>query len=151
VSNLIGLLRALCEILAPPESTKSGIDHRLPPEPVRKESSLPPDEMLMKEYQCVVEQIIHWDSHFWRKSQFFLVIQSAFIAGVLQNLKDWVVRPAPMPFLMFLLFAQLTIFNIYLCYVWFRTNRRNREYPRQLSQLGIVPIPIKLVSPLHGP
>ena len=79
--------------------------------------TLGPDEILMREYDSVVKQIIHWDSHFWHKSQFFLAIQSAFVIGALTILT----RQTPILF-------GVTIFNIYLCYVWFRTNRRNREY-----------------------
>lgn len=84
-------------------------------------SSLAQDEILMREYDSVVKQIIHWDSHFWHKSQFFLAIQSVFVIGALKILIEQISIPLS------LLFA-VTIFNIYLCYVWFRTNRRNREY-----------------------
>lgn len=49
------------------------------------------EDMLLREYESLVSQIIHWDSHFWTKSQFFLVIESAFIAVVLQAFKEQIV------------------------------------------------------------
>jgi len=87
--------------------------------------------ILLQEYQSAVSQIIHWDSLFWTKSRFFLVIESAFIAVILHTFKEIVVVPQEelLPtFLSLLVFVGLL--NVYLCYVWFRTNRRNREYLR---------------------
>lgn len=92
--------------------------------------SLQPDDILMKEYDNVVKQIIHWDSNFWHKSQFFLVIQSAIVVAVLQTLKEQFFKADPMPSTLLWLLIVTVMFNIYLCYVWFRTNRRNREYIR---------------------
>ncbi len=90
-----------------------------------------PDEILMREYESIVKQIIHWDSHFWNKSNFFVAIQSAFIVVVLKEIKEQILGVSKIPLSFFILFIIIvTLFNIYLCYVWFRTNRRNREYVR---------------------
>jgi hypothetical protein len=95
-------------------------------------------DILLKEYESLVAQLIHWDSHFWSKSQFFMVIQSAFIAVVLQAFKELVASSSnkPSPTLLYL-FLFIGLFNVYLCYVWFRTNRRNREYLRQRSERAV--------------
>ena len=88
-------------------------------------------DILLREYENVVKQIIHWDTHFWTKSQFFLVIESAFVAATLQVFREQVTAQAKLPLLVFLsLFLVAGFFNIFLCYVWFRTNRRNREFLR---------------------
>lgn len=86
------------------------------------------EDLLLEEYKGLIPQIIHWDSHFWNKSKFFLTFESAFLAGALVALNDFARHgtKVPMPML-FALFAA-TIFSLYLSYVWFRTNRRNREY-----------------------
>ncbi len=104
-------------------------------------------DILLKEYESLVTQLIHWDSLFWTKSQFFLVIESAFIAVVLQAFKEQVTTASnKLPPALLCLFLVAGLFNIYLCYVWFRTNRRNREYIRQRieralqieSELGVL-------------
>jgi hypothetical protein len=112
----------------------------------QKDATLSHQDILLKEYESLVSQMIHWDSHFWVKSQFFLVIESAFVAVILQAFKEQVTAQSKLstPLLFLFLFAGL--FNIYLCYVWFRTNRRNREYlrlrferARQIeSELGVL-------------
>jgi hypothetical protein len=85
-------------------------------------------EMLLREYQSLIPQITHWDSHFWTKSQFFMVIESAFLAIILQGIKNQITPQNKPSSLLFYIFFFIGAFNIYLCYVWFRTNRRNREY-----------------------
>ncbi len=104
-------------------------------------------DILLTEYESVVTQLNHWDSLFWTKSQFFLVIESAFIAVILQGFKEQVTSASgKVPLELLFLFFGADLFNIYLCYVWFRTNRRNREYIRQRiaraceieSELGVL-------------
>jgi len=99
-----------------------------------------PDEILIKDYDSIVRQIIHWDSHFWHKNQFFLAIQSAFMVVVLKvikekilnvpeiSLKEISLKEILLKLDLLFLFTVVTFFNIYLCWVWFKTNRRNREY-----------------------
>ncbi len=93
-----------------------------------EKSSLGPDEILKNEYDSIVKQIIHWDSLFWHKSKFFLAIQSAFLAVVLNEVKEQILTSYKDLRSLFILFLTVAVFNIYLCYVWFRTNRRTREY-----------------------
>lgn len=91
--------------------------------------SLGPDEILMREYESIVKQIIHWDSHFWNKSQFFLAIQSAFIVVVFKGIEDAILNSWKIPFAILRLFLIIVvIFNIYICCIWFKTNCRTREY-----------------------
>jgi hypothetical protein len=86
------------------------------------------DELLMREYETITDQIIHWDTFFWHKSQFFLAIESVLLGLIADRLSTELVDNKPMQFGLFFMFVVVTLFNFYLCYVWFRTNRRNREY-----------------------
>ena len=88
------------------------------------------DEKLLREYESLVLQIIHWDSHFWTKSRFFLAIESAFIVVALQIFKLRVLGELESHSTLMVVLIFVGLLNIYLCYVWFRTNRRNREYLR---------------------
>jgi hypothetical protein len=97
-----------------------------------------PREILLKEYESLVTQFVHWDSLFWSKSQFFLLIQSAFIAIFLQAFKENVTpSQTNFPPRLLCLFLLIALFNIYLCCVWFITNRRNREYLQQRAERAI--------------
>lgn len=87
-----------------------------------------PDYLLLEEYKGLIPQIVHWDSHFWNKSKFFLTIESAFLVGSLYALKEYLIMNNTIPKSLFLLLLIVVAFNLYLSYVWFRTNRRNREY-----------------------
>ena len=87
-------------------------------------------EILIREYETITDQIIHWDKFFWQKSQFFLAIESVLLAGVSLRLSVEFSRAEPISDHDFVLFIVLFIFNLYLCYTWFRTSRSNREYLR---------------------
>ncbi len=85
-------------------------------------------ELLMREYETITTQIVHWDTFFWHKSQFFLAIESVSLGLIVQRLSIEIVDNMPMHPNLFLMFVAVALFNFFLCYVWFRTNRRNREY-----------------------
>jgi hypothetical protein len=85
-------------------------------------------ELLMREYETITTQIVHWDTFFWHKGQFFLAIESVLLAVMTQQLTSEVTDTIPMLPVMFFMIAGVTLFNLFLCYVWFRTNRSNHEY-----------------------
>jgi hypothetical protein len=81
-----------------------------------------------REYQNLPALIAHWDTHFWQKSQWFFAVESVLLGAVGVAFKDTFLsgvaptRPA------FLLLVASCVFNFWICYVWFRTNRSNREF-----------------------
>lgn len=85
-------------------------------------------DLLIKEYEIIGSQIEHWDNHFWNKSNFFLVVESALLAVVTNQLNDELRDNKPFQQAIFYLSILIVIFNLFLCYVWFRTNRTNHEY-----------------------
>src|SRR5437016_10055636 len=85
-------------------------------------------DLLLEEYKGLIPQIVHWDSHFWNKSKFFLTFESAFLAGAIVAMRDFATDSKPLPNALMLALLAATVFNWYLSYVWFRTNRRNREF-----------------------
>jgi hypothetical protein len=86
------------------------------------------------EYGNLPALIAHWDTHFWRKSQWFFAVESVLLGAVGVAFKNTFLsgiapaRPA------FLLLVAACVFNFWICYVWFLTNRRNREYLVPLLQ-----------------
>jgi hypothetical protein len=84
--------------------------------------------ILMHEYDAISSQIIHWDQHLWTQSQFFVAIESIFVALIGKQLIDGAVAGASLPVLVTIVLTVGTLLNIYLCYVWFRVGRRNLEY-----------------------
>jgi hypothetical protein len=89
-------------------------------------------QILLEKYKLLVTQIIHWDTHFWNKSKFFLTIETALlgtIGAILSpSLKGKIFESVTTPYLTII----LALFNVFLCYVWHRTNKRNLQY-RQLK------------------
>jgi hypothetical protein len=85
-------------------------------------------DLLLEEYKGIIPQIIHWDSHFWNKSKFFLTFESAFLAGTILTLRENVSTGKALSVSLFWILVGVAVFNLYLSYVWFRTNRRNREF-----------------------
>ena len=86
------------------------------------------DDLLLEEYKGLIPQIVHWDSHFWNKSKFFLTFESAFLAGTLVTLRENIAAGKVLSNSLLLALVGIVLFNLYLSYVWFRTNRRNREF-----------------------
>jgi hypothetical protein len=89
---------------------------------------------MCREYESLPALIAIWGNLSWQKSQFFFAVESVFLAGIGVALKDTFVEgkaPAPAAFLML---VGACVFNFWICYVWFRTNRSNREYLNPLLQ-----------------
>ena len=54
-------------------------------------------DLLLEEYKGLIPQIVHWDSHFWNKSKFFLTFESAFLAGAIVAMRDFATDSKPLP------------------------------------------------------
>jgi hypothetical protein len=85
-------------------------------------------EQLVREYEQIGSQISHWDSLSWQTSQFFLAIEGLFLAGIGQLLYSELKEAGSSPPGVALLLLCGVLFNLTICIVWFRINRRNREY-----------------------
>jgi len=94
-------------------------------------------EILIREYETITHQIIHWDKFFWEKSQFFLAVESALLAGAILELRKLFKLPSPIRASDLTILLVVVIFNLFLCYVWFRTSRSNREYLRVRFQRAL--------------
>lgn len=87
-----------------------------------------PLDFARQEYANLPTLIAHWDSHFWQKSQWFFAVESVLLAAIGVAFKDtFLAGAAPARSAFFLLVASC-VFNFWICYVWFRTNRSNREF-----------------------
>ena len=85
-------------------------------------------DALVAQYQILSAHAVHWLSHVWHVNQFFVAVESLFLAGTAIKLAETLatsIRPAPQ---LYVLFIVLIAFNVILCYIWFRTHRRNFEY-----------------------
>lgn len=87
-------------------------------------------DFMLREYEKLPQLIAHWDSHFWVKSQFFFAVESVFLAaGAVAFKKTLLQVNGDDPGVNGLVsLVGLCVFNFWLNYVWFRTNRSNREY-----------------------
>jgi hypothetical protein len=95
---------------------------------VTKRISSSKQELLLKEYEIISTQVIHWDKFFWDKSQFFLAIESLMLVGISQVVIGEISNKSPIALRIYSFLLIAIVFNIFLCYVWFRANRSNREY-----------------------
>lgn len=92
------------------------------------DNSDPRLEFKRLEYSNLPALIAHWDAHFWHKSQWFFGVESLILAAVGIAFKDTFLdgfapkRPG------FFFLVGSCVFNFWICYVWFRTNRANREF-----------------------
>lgn len=84
--------------------------------------------MLLEKYKLLVPQIIHWDTHFWNKSKFFLGVQTAFLAAFGAAASSIIKHEFFSKSMIDPILVAAGIFNIYLCFVWFKTNVRNLQY-----------------------
>ncbi|TGM95981.1 hypothetical protein [Leptospira yasudae] len=82
----------------------------------------------LAEYDQVIKQIIHWDSLFWAKNQFFLAVETAFLLGAIKGIFDFLIQKQEIDVIIFLFGLCLILLNLYLCYVWRVTSIRNRFY-----------------------
>jgi hypothetical protein len=85
-------------------------------------------DFLLREYENLPQLIAHWDAHFWQKSQFFFAVESLLLAAVAVAFRQTFLKGAPPTLQEFRALIGLSVFNFWLCYVWFRTNRSNREF-----------------------
>ena len=81
-----------------------------------------------REYTNLPALIAHWDTHFWQKSQWFFAVESVLLAAVGIAFKDTFLAGEAPKKQAFLVLVGACVFNFWLCYVWFRTNRSNREF-----------------------
>lgn len=102
-------------------------------------------DFLLAQYSAVSDQIVHWDTFFWNKSQFFLAVESVAILGI----GNWFVERAStlaqntaaseaveFGVELFLIFGAAALLNIYLCVVWLRTGTRNRHFLNMRFDIG---------------
>jgi hypothetical protein len=100
---------------------------------MKKESII---QILLSEIDNLNKQVCHYDELFWKENQFFIVVQSAFLLGIIQFLNDQFSSEEILPLPIYLVFLSVFLFNLYLCYVWFRANRRALEYiTRRVNRL----------------
>ena len=91
-------------------------------------------DFMWLEYENLPALIAHWDTHFWQKSQWFFAVESVLLAGAGVAFKDTFLSGVAPTRRAFLLLVAACVFNFWICYVWFRTNRSNREYLSPLLQ-----------------
>lgn len=77
-----------------------------------------------------------WGGLSWQKSQFFFTVESIAFAGVGVAFKGTFLDGTPPRNSGLFLLIGICVFNFWLCYVWFNTNRRNREYLDPLLKRG---------------
>ena len=85
-------------------------------------------DFMLREYENLPALIAHWDSHFWQKSQWFFAVESVLLAAVGVAFKDTFLSAVTATRPAFLFLIASCVFNFWICYVWFRTNRSNREF-----------------------
>ena len=93
--------------------------------------SVEPDhqrDFLLREYQNLPQLIAHWDAHFWQKSMFFFAVESLLLTAMAFTFREIFLKGVPPTIQEFHCLIGLSLFNFWLCYVWFRTNRSNREF-----------------------
>lgn len=84
------------------------------------------------EYEQLTGLITHWDGHTWHKSNFFFAVETVMLGGMGIAFQSQFVNGVPAGFSQLMLFTAVAMFNMWLCYVWFRTSRSNRDYLRPL-------------------
>ncbi len=91
-------------------------------------------DFMCREYANLPALIAHWDAHFWKKSQWFFAVESVLLAAVGVAFKDTFLSGVAPARAAFLFLVASCVFNFWICYVWFRTNRSNREFLGPLLQ-----------------
>lgn len=83
-------------------------------------------DILMKEYEIVSNQITYWDNQYWTKQKFFISVEGLFLSGTsfLLNNQIFQVKSIRLQTLVFFLIA----FNIVMCFIWFISCKRTKEY-----------------------
>lgn len=107
------------------------------------------DEFLVAQYGAISDQVIHWDTFFWSKSQFFLAVEGVAVLGI----GNWLVEKAQLlqigptqpatnaaavgsSWVPFAMLAAAALLNIFLCIVWLRTGTRNRDFLNMRFEFG---------------
>jgi len=85
-------------------------------------------DQLVNEYGQLTTQIIHWDSLSLKKDQFYFAVVGVFLIAVVKVIYDEITKVGTSPFLVVALIVLAGVFNLFMCIVWFKTNRRNREW-----------------------
>ena len=85
-------------------------------------------KVLILEYGNLPGLIAHWDAHFWHKSQFFFAVKSLLLGAVGVAFRETFLKGVPLGSQGLWVLVGVCIFNYWICYVWFRTNRSNREF-----------------------
>src|SRR5260370_29496370 len=88
----------------------------------------PKHQLIFHEYDNLTSHIALYGNLSWKKSQFFFAVESIAFAGVGVAFRDTFLKGASPEATALFLFIVVCLFNFWLCYVWFNTNRRNREY-----------------------
>ena len=94
-------------------------------------------EQKMREYELANAQALHWLSHVWRSNQFFVAVESVFLAGTVYQLLEWTAATRAFNPTTLAVFIIIILFNIVLCRIWNRTHRRNFEYLDSRFQFAI--------------
>jgi len=94
----------------------------------------PSHQFMCREYEHLPALIALWGGLSWQKTQFFFGVESVFLAGIGVALKETFIEGRVPAHPAFLMLMGASVFNFWICYVWFRTNRSNREYLNPLLQ-----------------
>lgn len=88
----------------------------------------PSHQLMCREYASLPALIVFWGGLSWQKNQFFCSVESILLAGIGVALKDTFIGGKDPTESAFLMLTIACVFNFWICYVWFRTNRTNRDY-----------------------
>jgi hypothetical protein len=90
-------------------------------------------DLLSAQIKAVSDQVVHWDNFFWSKSSFFMAVESAGLLGIAKVYAD---HPGHLSQAFSVMFVVAALLNLYLCLVWLRTARRNRDFLNMRFQYG---------------
>ena len=85
-------------------------------------------DILLKEYEIASQEFINLDNSFWTVSKFYVAIQSALLTAMGYLLIGEINKDGVMDTHLFVLFVSASVLNFFICYFWFRSLRRIREY-----------------------
>ncbi|PJE03039.1 MAG: hypothetical protein CK427_06195 [Leptospira sp.] len=83
-------------------------------------------DILLKEYEIVSDQITYWDNQYWTKQKFFISVEGLFLSGSSFLLNNEMFREDNIE--LQTLFFSLIAFNIVMCFIWFISCKRTKEY-----------------------
>lgn len=85
-------------------------------------------DILMQEYASITQQIVHWDTFFWTKSRFFLGAEGVALLASINIILPHLNGEKSLSLSLFWVLLGMVLLNCFLCYVWFLTGRRNRDF-----------------------